>query len=130
MKDERRKHPRVDIPSKIRYAIPAPFKVAVRSGTRNYDAYAKDISASGMGLETLESIGIGANVTLRFWLLGRDIDLNGEIRYERQAEGGRYHCGVLFKEISDESRDRVGRYILNELAPSSRSMRKAQEEGI
>lgn len=119
--DERRKFQRIDLPSKIRYAIPAPFPVQIEAAGRTMKTHACDISAAGIGVESPADAPAAKTAVVTLVLLGRTLTAEAEIRYSRLAADGKYRWGLHFVKASEEVIDTIGRYILNELAPYGRS---------
>jgi hypothetical protein len=63
-----------------------------------------DLSEGGIRLEAFEAIPVGTRTRLRIGLREDIIDVDGEVAYVQEGEGGRVITGIEFVTMSPEHR--------------------------
>ena len=104
---DRRRYPRIDAPSDLLLAVPS---------TANGEVI--DISATGALLSTTVPLNVGDRARLSL-LVGRD-PVSAWVRVIRCDEGTRsggtvrYHLGVAFVSVDDNSRKALAKFVRHE----------------
>lgn len=85
----------------IRFAIAIPLKYA-RTNLKDITGIsARDISANGLGLVTVEELPINAplNLCLKMPDNGEEINLEAEVVWSQHLDTNEYRCGLRLKNI-------------------------------
>ncbi len=119
--EERRQHRRVPDSFLVAYRLLSTRAAAVRLDNNERDAIALDLSEGGLGLDAVDEIPVGAEITLRFKILNelssterdkrREFTLKAESRYCRLTQQNNYRVGLLFKDISEQDREFIATYV-------------------
>ena len=76
-------------------------------------ANSKDISSSGILIESDKFFEKGAKIKCSFFLERKDIETNGQIIRAEEKEPDLYHYGLKFINLDSKSKEIIERYIKN-----------------
>jgi len=117
--EDKRKYRRIPDSFIVTYTLKSPRQVLLES--EEYDAIALDVSEGGVSVDSGREIPVGSGATLRFRVLNdratfecdkrREIVAQGETSYCLPTDLRNYRIGFPFKNISDEDRAFLARYI-------------------
>ena len=110
---ERRQHERVKVNFTVVYQVDKPLEFSMMIGNKLVDALMLDLSESGMSVLTTYNLPIGAELLIKFTLIGahpyyesRSVSMNvtGEVRNNIIFKREERRLGVLFTKISEQDR--------------------------
>jgi Tfp pilus assembly protein PilZ len=100
---EQRRHPRVAVSA----------KVDISSGANFYVGTTRDLSLSGLFVETTAGVAVGMPIVLRLDLLGKASEIPAEVVWVLQDDAGHIAgAGVRFLELSEELRKRIEAFMV------------------
>jgi len=123
--DEKRQYKRVPDAFIVTFQLKSPRAIVLQAGNQEYDAIALDVSEGGVGVDSGQEIPVGAEVLMRFRILNelsvsdndrrREIVVEGESRYCRSTDPTNYRVGLLFKNLTEDDRAFLARYVKDQL---------------
>lgn len=118
---ERRQFDRLKVNITVVYQVDKPIKVKMLVGKEEVEAAILDLSEGGISILTEYNIPAYTHLSIEFMLyrlekatnfkLYASLRVKGEVKYSFASEGNKYRLGVCFKDLDDESKSMIAKFV-------------------
>jgi c-di-GMP-binding flagellar brake protein YcgR len=117
---ERRQHKRIKVNFTVVYRVDKPLQFRMMIGNRQVDALMLDLSEGGMSILTDCNLPIGAELSIKFTLIGAHpydanrsitMEVTGEVRYNIIVRKNERRVGILFTKIGEKDKVTISNFV-------------------
>jgi c-di-GMP-binding flagellar brake protein YcgR len=118
---ERRRGDRVRADFTLTYSIRRPSLLNIAIGEKQLEGVMLDLSENGMAIQTAKNVPVKKKVRMHFTLVNpvatsmddriKEMQISGEVKYNRILEPGKYRLGICFVKITKKDKDIIADYV-------------------